>query len=64
MLTARAIGLGAALLAFTIAATTSASDTLRSVAAKYYAKVGQIEVITGRDSTMDYYQRLLDDADS
>ena len=63
MLTVRAIGLGAALLAFTIAATTTASDTLRSVAATYYAKVGQIEVITGRDSTMDYYQRLLDDAD-
>ncbi len=63
MLSVRAIGLGAALLAFTIAATASASDTLRSVAAKYYAKVGRIEVITGRDSTMDYYQRLLDDAD-
>lgn len=58
----RAIGLGAALLAFTIGATTSASDTLRSVAATYYAKAGQIAIITGRDATMDYYQRLLDDA--
>jgi len=63
MLSVRAITLAAALLAFTIAATANTSDTLRSVAAKYYAKVGQIEIITGRDSTMDYYQRLLDDAD-
>ncbi|HVN68307.1 MAG TPA: alpha/beta fold hydrolase [Candidatus Binatia bacterium] len=37
-------------------------DTLRSVAATYYASAGQVATITGRDSTMDYYQRLLDDA--
>jgi len=59
----RAIGWGVALLGFTIAATTSGSERLRSVADSYYAKVGQIAIETGRDSTMDYYQRLLDDAD-
>jgi S-formylglutathione hydrolase FrmB len=62
MLTVRAIGWGAALLAFTVAATASGTDTLLSVAARYYAKAGQIATVTGRDSTMDYYQRLLDDA--
>ncbi len=63
MLTLRAAASAGAILAFTIAGTTSGSDTLRSVAASYYAKAGQIAIITGRDSTMDYYQRLLDDAD-
>jgi S-formylglutathione hydrolase FrmB len=62
MLTVRAIGSAVALLIFTLAATASAGDTLRSVAATYYAKAGQIAIVTGRDSTMDYYQRLLDDA--
>jgi hypothetical protein len=41
----------------------SLDDTLRSVAASYYANAAKIEILTGRDSTMDYYQRLLDDAD-
>jgi pimeloyl-ACP methyl ester carboxylesterase len=39
------------------------ADTIRSVAASYYAKAGQVATITGRDSTMDYYDRLLEDAD-
>ena len=63
VLTLRAAASAGAILAFTIAGTTSGSDTLRSVAASYYAKAGQIAILTGRDSTMDYYQRLLDDAD-
>jgi dienelactone hydrolase len=63
VLTLRAAASAAALLAFTIAGTASGSDTLRSVAASYYTKAGQIAIITGRDTTMDYYQRLLDDAD-
>src|SRR5580658_992783 len=63
VLAIRAAASAAALLAFTTAGTPSGGDTLRSVAASYYANVRQIETITGRDSTMDYYQRLLDDAD-
>ncbi|MGB8519962.1 MAG: alpha/beta fold hydrolase [Candidatus Tumulicola sp.] len=38
--------------------------TLRSTAATYYAHAGQVAIVTGRDTTMDYYQRLLDDADA
>ncbi len=45
------------------AATGSTADTLRGVAAVYYASAAQIASLTGRDTTMDYYQRLLDDAD-
>ncbi len=37
--------------------------TLRSVAAAYYASAGQIAQITGPDTAMDFYQRLLNDAD-
>ncbi|MGB8965635.1 MAG: hypothetical protein WCB99_08340 [Candidatus Cybelea sp.] len=62
-MTLRAVAAGAAILALTGAATSSVDTTLRSVAASYYAKAGQIAILTGRDSTMDYYQRLLDDAD-
>jgi dienelactone hydrolase len=36
--------------------------TLRSVAAVYYAKAGQVAVVAGRATTMDYYDRLLTDA--
>ena len=39
------------------------SAALRSVAATYYEKAGQVGIATGRDTTMDYYDRLLDDAD-
>ena len=38
------------------------AERLRSVAATYYARAGSVATITSRDSTMDYYQRLLDDA--
>jgi len=53
----------AVLLAAIGAGSSSLVDRLRSTAAAYYAKAGQIALLTGRDSTMDYYQRLLDDAD-
>ncbi len=56
--------LGAALLALIAAAAPSPSETLRSVAQAYYERVAQIAPLTGRDTTMDYYQRLLDDADA
>ena len=36
---------------------------LRATAAEYYTKVGRVAQVTGRYTTMDYYQRLLDDAD-
>ena len=36
--------------------------TLRSVAAVYYAKAGQVALVAGRATTMDYYDRLLTDA--
>jgi predicted esterase len=38
-------------------------NSLRAIAASYYEGAGRIAILTGRDSTMDYYQRLLDDAD-
>ncbi|HZY95462.1 MAG TPA: alpha/beta hydrolase-fold protein [Candidatus Cybelea sp.] len=57
-------GLLAAAFLFLAAATAeSIGDMLRAVAAVYYAKAGDVENVTGRDTTMDYYQRLLDDAD-
>ena len=53
----------AALLALaTVAATASLPERLRSVAAAYYAHAPTIATITNRYSTMDYYQRLIDDA--
>ena len=59
----RAAVAGAAVLALIGAGPGIGADTLRSVAATYYAKAGRISTVTGRDTTMDYYQRLLDDAD-
>ncbi len=38
-------------------------STLHSVAATYYAKAGQVATVAGRDTTMDYYDRLLSDAE-
>lgn len=56
---------GAALLTLaTLGATGSFPERLRSVAATYYARATTISAITNRYSTMDYYQRLLDDADT
>ncbi len=39
------------------------ADALRDVAAVYYTNLRQLAVLTGRDTAMDYYQRLLADAD-
>jgi predicted esterase len=36
-------------------------DALPSVAAAYYAHAAQVAVVAGRDTTMDYYDRLLED---
>jgi predicted esterase len=58
----RSLCAGAALL-LAGAAPGTTPDTLRAAAAVYYANVLQIAKITGRDTAMDYYQRLLDDAD-
>jgi pimeloyl-ACP methyl ester carboxylesterase len=59
----RALGASAVIALCTGVASGNLDDTLRSVAAAYYAAAGKIEILTGRESTMDYYQRLLDDAD-
>lgn len=53
----------AATLALAGAAPGDFEGTLHSVAASYYSNVASIARITGRDTTMDYYQRLLDDVD-
>jgi poly(3-hydroxybutyrate) depolymerase len=58
----RAVIVGAAAGALA-AAGGGTADTLRSVAAQYYANAGKIASLAGRDTVMDYYQRLLDDAD-
>jgi len=59
----RALGVSAVVVFCAGVASGSLEDTLRSVAASYYADAAKIEILTGRDSTMDYYERLLDDAD-
>jgi len=59
----RALAAGIALLVLPGAGSSAKADALRSIAATYYAQAGRIATITGRDTTMDYYQRLLDDAD-
>jgi predicted esterase len=37
--------------------------SLHDTAAQYYASVAGVAKLTSRDTTMDYYQRLIDDAD-
>jgi predicted esterase len=37
--------------------------SLKSAAAQYYANLAAVAALTGRDTTMDYYGRLLDDQD-
>ena len=37
--------------------------SLHDTAAQYYASVASVAKLTGRETTMEYYQRLLDDAD-
>ncbi|MEO6836654.1 MAG: alpha/beta hydrolase-fold protein [Candidatus Tumulicola sp.] len=63
MTTLRRLAAGAAGLAFLAAGSADVDGTLRSVAAQYYSNVTTIARITGRDSTMDYYQRLIEDSD-
>ncbi|MGB8909089.1 MAG: alpha/beta hydrolase-fold protein [Candidatus Cybelea sp.] len=36
--------------------------TLRSVADQYYSNVAQVATVAGRETTMDYYERLVNDA--
>ena len=43
------------------AGTTDISATLHSVAAQYYSNAGQVAIVAGRETTMDYYERLVDD---
>ena len=60
----RALAAGvAAILTLVGAGPENVKGTLHSVAATYYSNVATIARITGRDTTMDYYQRLIDDAD-
>lgn len=40
------------------------SQSLHATAAEYYAKIASIAPVAGRDTTFDYYQRLVDDADA
>lgn len=47
----------------TCGAAAGSAQSLRALAAEYYAKVGPISELTGRDTTIDYYERLLEDAD-
>lgn len=40
------------------------SDSLRSAAASYYAVIARVAQATNRDSTLDYYWRLVNDANA
>ena len=51
----------AAALAFVGAGSGDLDGQLQSTAASYFSNVAAIARITGGDTTMDYYQRLLDD---
>jgi S-formylglutathione hydrolase FrmB len=53
--------LPAAALVLSGAGTSEISATLRSVAAQYYSNAGRIATVAGRETTMDYYERLVDD---
>lgn len=58
-----AAAIAAAIFLLTGAGAQSLAGSLRSAAALYYAHVRQIEVVAGRETTMDYYDRLMTDAD-
>jgi dienelactone hydrolase len=58
----RAATTAAALAFFLGASSGDLGNTLRSTAASYYRDAGKVAVVTGADTTMDYYDRLLDDA--
>jgi predicted esterase len=51
------------ILALLGAGTASLRDALHETADSYLSDVAAIARVTGRESTMDYYQRLLDDVD-
>ncbi len=53
--------LPAAALVLSGAGTSDIGTTLRSVAAQYYSNAGQIAIVAGRETTMDYYERLVED---
>jgi predicted esterase len=55
-----AAALGAA-IALAAAAPSDLRAALRSVASSYYANAGAIAAVTGRSTTMDYYNRLVAD---
>ncbi|MBV8068167.1 MAG: hypothetical protein JO113_09325, partial [Candidatus Eremiobacteraeota bacterium] len=55
--------IAALIVAFVGAAPENLAATLRAVAARYYQSAGQVAAVAGRDATMDYYDRLLDDAE-
>jgi predicted esterase len=59
----RELAAGAAALVLLGAGSTDVGATLQATAASYYTKAPQIARVTGRDTTMDYYQRLCDDID-
>ncbi|MGB6520607.1 MAG: hypothetical protein WBE83_02415 [Candidatus Cybelea sp.] len=61
-MTLRAFAAVAACVALLATQPASLEPQLDALAARYYAQAGRIAIATGRDSTMDYYQRLLDDA--
>jgi predicted esterase len=59
----RTLALGIAIIALAAGAAESTGDVLRGIAAAYYQDAGSVANVTGRETAMDYYQRLLDDAD-
>jgi predicted esterase len=61
-MTLRAYAAVAACVALLATQPASLAHELDALAARYYAQAGRISIATGRDSTMDYYQRLVDDA--
>jgi predicted esterase len=63
VLTVRALAAGAACVALLGSESPNPARNLRELAGQYYAQAARIAVATGRDSTMDYYQRLVDDAE-
>ena len=54
--------LPAAVVVLSGAVTSDLGATLRSVADQYYWTAGQIAIVAGRETTMDYYERLVNDA--
>lgn len=55
---------GAAALLLVGAAAAGLGNSLRAKAAEYYSQIPRIANVVGVDAAIEYYQRLLDDADS